>query len=62
MAQGLLNYYFTASKNFSKSTVTWKQLARVDQQLTSKWVDTETVSSHKILIEGEEVQGHHLNA
>ena len=62
MAQGLLNYYFTASKNFSKSTVTWKQLARVDQQVTSKWVDTETVSSHKILIEGEELHNDDITS
>ena len=62
MAQGLLNYYFTASKYFSKSIVTWKQLARVDQPLTSKWVDKETVSSHKILIKGEEVHNDDITS
>ena len=55
----LLTHSFQ-NKNFSKSIVTWKQLAKFDQQLNSNWVDTN--SSHMILIEGEEVHNDNITS
>ena len=53
MSDGL-NYYHSTAKQFTKSSVNWRQLVRIDAKLTKKWVDVNSVCSHKIDV-GEEI-------
>ena len=53
MTQSNAKFYSSAAKSFVQSGVNWKQLAKIDSELTKKWVDGTNFSSHKIVVSVE---------
>ena len=53
MSSTNLNPYVYSASIFTKSCVTWRQLAKIDYSLTIRWVDREGVRSHKIVVDEE---------
>ena len=43
-----LAFNTTSSKTFAKIDVSWRELAKVDAQLTGLWLDTNDLCMHKI--------------
>ena len=52
MSQKSVDFYHSSGRALSNLTLNWKDLAKIDSSLTSKWVDSSVLSSHKIDAEG----------
>ena len=53
MSSTNLNLYVSSASVFTKSFVTWRQLAKIDYSLTIRWFDREVVRSLKIVVDEE---------
>ena len=51
MSQTNLKFYQISAKNFARSGINWKQLAKVDSKLTRQWLDCKGFCSHKNVAE-----------
>ena len=61
MSLTLLKFYTISSKTFTKSVVSWKELAKPDAQLTTAWFDSENLRSHKIDIQEDVLDSVDMN-
>ena len=47
------SWYPSEAKTLQKAAVKWKELAKIDGKLTSKWVDNENGKCHKIITQDQ---------
>ena len=47
------SWYLSEAKTLQKAAVKWKELAKIDGKLRSKWVDNENGKCHKIVTQDQ---------